>query len=152
MRNFFSSAVFSSLLLDQQQQVVLGANLSGTSPRLKQPTWLMTIAHWAHQWSFTRVFSSVQFSFKTNLRGTMCTLPRLKQPTWLMSLLSNDNCPQGWLQLPGVSARERSGDILSRDILSQDIYCPGTICRAWSLFWRRSWVFIGATFCPGTNF
>ena len=25
---------------------------------------------------------------------------------------------------------KRSGDILSRDILSQDIYCPGTICRA----------------------
>ena len=43
----------------------------------------------------------------------------------------------------------RSGDILSRDISSQDIYCPGTICRFWSLFWRWSWVFIGATFCPG---
>ena len=24
-----------------------------------------------------------------------------------------------------------SGDILSRDIMSQDIYCPGTICRWW---------------------
>ena len=43
-----------------------------------------------------------------------------------------------------------SGDILSRDISSQDIYCPGTICRRddMSPYVPIILLFKGATYCP----
>ena len=63
---------------------------------------------------------------------------------WKFTFIKFDKVAHGY-----VESSQGSGDILSRDISSQDIYCPGTICRFWSLFWRWSWVFIGATFCPG---
>ena len=88
------------------------------------------------------------------LRSCACYSPIERTPLCVCSMELNktDGLPP-----PSPSLRMGcfgSGDIWSRDILSQDIYCPGTICRRdnmspyvpiillfkWATFWE--------TYCP----
>ena len=88
-----------------------------------------------------------KWSYISNLNVYYMQICMILRFTTFISSLSATIHHRPLTSLSGGSSG--SGDILSRDISSQDIYCPGTICRFWSLFWRWSWVFIGATFCPG---